>query len=86
MVTKIFQNGVNFFTKKQNTILSAALIISGMMLFSRVLGLIRSRMLAGTFGAGGELDVYFAAFRLPLLLFLCLVHILKKREKIFPGN
>lgn len=73
MVTQILKNGVGFFTKKQNTILSAAFVISGMMLLSRVLGLIRARLLAGTFGAGPELDIYFASFRLPDLLFQLLV-------------
>lgn len=73
MVKAIFRNGVNFFTKKQNTILSAALIISAMMLLSRLLGLVRARMLAGTFGAGSELDIYFASFRLPDLLFQLIV-------------
>lgn len=73
MVTQILQNGVSFFSKKQTSILSAAIIISSMMLFSRILGLVRARMLAGTFGAGAELDIYFAAFRLPDLLFQLLV-------------
>ncbi len=73
MVSRLLRHGVNFFSQKQNTILSAAFIISGMMLLSRILGLIRARMLAGTFGAGAELDVYFAAFRLPDLLFQLLV-------------
>jgi len=34
-------------------------------LISRLLGLIRDRLLASRFGASQELDVYFAAFRIP---------------------
>src|SRR3989344_9004526 len=30
-----------------------------------VLGLVRDRLLAGTFGASRELDIYYAAFRVP---------------------
>ena len=36
-----------------------------LILASRILGLIRNRLLAGTFGAGSELDIYNAAFALP---------------------
>ncbi len=42
-------------------------------LASRVLGLIRDRLLAGRFGAGDELDIYFAAFRLPDLIYSILI-------------
>jgi len=40
---------------------------------SRALGILRDRVLAGEFGAGSELDMYFAAFRIPDLLFNLLV-------------
>lgn len=73
MVSKALQNGVNFFVKKQNSILSAAVVISLMMLLSRILGLVKSRLLAGAFGGGAELDIYFAAFRIPDFLFQLLV-------------
>jgi len=36
---------------------------------SRALGVIRNMVLAGSFGAGPELDAYFAAFRIPDLIF-----------------
>ena len=42
-------------------------------LTSRFLGLLRDRILAGKFGAGDELDVYFAAFRVPDLIYNLLV-------------
>jgi putative peptidoglycan lipid II flippase len=34
-------------------------------LFSGILGLLRDSLLAGTFGAGNDLDIYYAAFRIP---------------------
>ncbi|NQV12252.1 murein biosynthesis integral membrane protein MurJ [Candidatus Uhrbacteria bacterium] len=59
--------------KAAPAIVGAAVLLGGTALGSRVLGLIRDRMLAGTFGAGVELDVYYAAFRIPDLIFTFLV-------------
>lgn len=47
----------------------AAVIIGVAGLLSRLLGLVRDRFLATAFGAGPELDTYYAAFRLPDLLY-----------------
>jgi len=44
---------------------SAALLLGLASLASRLVGLIRDRMLASSFGAGDALDAYYAAFRLP---------------------
>ncbi len=46
-------------------ITAAALIISVASFLSFLLGLLRDRLLASTFGAGNTLDVYYAAFRIP---------------------
>jgi len=40
---------------------------------SKFLGLIRDRLLAGHFGAGDELDMYYAAFRIPDFVFNILI-------------
>ena len=48
----------------------AALLLAGASLLSQFLGLLRDRLLAGTFGAGRELDIYYAAFRIPDLLYV----------------
>ena len=53
------------FHSQTKTVSFAALILGASALISRFLGLIRDRLLAGTFGAGETLDVYFAAFRIP---------------------
>jgi len=47
------------------TVTFAALLLGVSALISRLLGLFRDRLLASTFGAGEDLDVYFAAFRIP---------------------
>lgn len=58
--------------KKQTTVGSAALTLISMVFVSRVLGLVRDRLLSARFGPD-ELGVYFAAFRLPNLIFELLV-------------
>lgn len=50
-----------------------AIILAVSALVSRLFALVRDRILAGQFGAGAELDVYFAAFRVPDLVFGVLV-------------
>jgi len=62
-----------FLNHKSKTIFSAAFILGMAALISRVLGLFRDRLLAGRFGAGDELDIYFAAFRLPDLIYSILI-------------
>jgi len=72
MVKKLLQSGSNFFTKRQKTILSATMIIMVMIAASRVLGLVRNRVLAQFFPVE-SLSVYFAAFRIPETIFEILV-------------
>ncbi len=55
----------NFLNKEYKFVISAALMIGFFSLLSRVLGLLRNRIFADKFGAGEEMDMYFAAFRLP---------------------
>ncbi len=59
-------------TKKQSSVRSAATILMAMVFASRVLGLIRDRLLAARFSPD-ELGVYLAAFRMPNFLFELLV-------------
>jgi len=44
---------------------AAALILGAAGFLSRLLGVLRDRLLALTFGAGRELDIYYAAFQIP---------------------
>ncbi len=60
---------VNFFNKSINNVTAAAALVALSSLLSRVLGVLRDRILAGSFGASSTLDVYYAAFRIPDLIF-----------------
>jgi len=59
--------------KPTETIAGAALIVSIAGVMSRVLGLFRDRILASSFGAGDVLDTYYAAFRVPDLIYNFLI-------------
>lgn len=63
----------NFLMSKQKTILSAAFLIMVLSLASRILGLVRDRLLASYFGASPDLASYLAAFRLPDFIFQVLI-------------
>ncbi|HUT22058.1 MAG TPA: murein biosynthesis integral membrane protein MurJ [Candidatus Bipolaricaulota bacterium] len=58
-----------FLNSKSSSIISGAAIISIASLASRLLGVVRDRVLASQFGAGAELDMYYAAFRVPDLIY-----------------
>ena len=58
---------------ESRTITSAAIIIGAASLASSFLGMFRDRILAGQFGAGDVLDTYYAAFRVPDLIYNLLV-------------
>jgi len=59
--------------KASQSILNAAFLVAGLGLVSRLLGLVRDRILASKFGAGDVLDVYYAAFKIPDLVFNLLI-------------
>lgn len=61
-----------FITRRQTSVSSAAVIMVSMVFASRVMGLIRDRLLSARF-APDELGVYFAAFRIPNFIFELLV-------------
>lgn len=71
MFRKLWQNGKIIFSRKQTNILSAALVIMATYGVSMVLGILRERLLVTKFFAccRPSLDVYYAAFRLPDMVF-----------------
>lgn len=71
-MVKLFKRTISILTRSQNNILSAASVIMGAVALSRVLGLLRDRLLAARF-TPSELGVYYAAFRLPNMIFELLV-------------
>ncbi|TSC53382.1 MAG: Integral membrane protein MviN, partial [Microgenomates group bacterium LiPW_16] len=72
MFKRLFKIGGEILSLRQTSILGAALVIMVTVFTSRVLGLVRDRMLVARFSPD-ELGVYFAAFRLPNLVFELLV-------------
>lgn len=59
--------------KLQTTVAGGAIIIGVASILSKILGLIRDRLLFSRFGAGDTTDIYFAAFKIPDFLFTILV-------------
>lgn len=55
--------------KPTQSVAAAAFIVSLAGVASRLLGLVRDRILAGQFGADDTLDAYYAAFRIPDLIY-----------------
>lgn len=58
---------------KSETIFGAAMLTSGLTLLGSFLGLLRNAFLASYFGASGLLDIYYASFRLPDLIYNILI-------------
>lgn len=73
MFKRFFQSSWRLVSVRQKNIFSAAAFIFVAVLFSAVLGLIRTRLLSAYFGASRSLDIYYAAFRIPDFLFQLLV-------------
>lgn len=62
-----------WFSRLEQSLGGAAVIIAVASIISRLFGLLRDRILLSHFGAGEVLDVYYSAFRVPDLLFNLLV-------------
>ncbi len=68
MVKNLFRTSTEFLFRKQTNILSAATVIAATVLLSRLLGLVKLRMLTDQFSVT-DLGVFWAAFRLPNTIF-----------------
>lgn len=66
MVSRIFR----LFNKEVSGLHEAAYLLAFFALLSQLLALFRDKLLAYSFGAGHILDVYYAAFRIPDLIFV----------------
>lgn len=69
---KIFKKTTGLIFSQQGGMFSSALILSLMIVISRIFGFIRYRILAGYFSSS-ELDIFFASFRIPDLVFEILI-------------
>lgn len=58
---------------QSKSITGAAIILSGATLLSRLIGIIRDRVLAHYYGAGPVMDSYYAAFKIPDLIYSLLI-------------
>lgn len=72
MVKRIF----NLVYREVRGLHQAAYILALFALGSQILAVVRDRLLAHMFGAGMELDLYYAAFRIPDLLFVLFASVL----------
>jgi putative peptidoglycan lipid II flippase len=61
---------LSMFYNRTSGINEAAFLLGTFTLVSQLLGLVRDRLLATYLGAGTQLDVYYAAFRIPDFLFV----------------
>ncbi len=64
------QRVINLMVKEVRGLHQAAYLLALFAFASQLLAIVRDRLLAHTFGAGAELDMYYAAFRVPDLLFV----------------
>lgn len=72
MVKKV----INFVYREVRGLHQAAYIIALFAFGSQILAIVRDRLLAHTFGAGAELDLYYTAFRVPDLLYVLFASVL----------
>lgn len=61
---------LSIFNKESNGVQEAAILLGALTLLSQLLGLFRDKALAHFIGPGATLDVYYAAFRVPDLLYV----------------
>jgi putative peptidoglycan lipid II flippase len=72
MVKRVFK----FMYSEIRGLHQAAYILALFAFGSQLLALVRDRLLAHTFGAGNELDIYYTAFKLPDLMFALFASVL----------
>lgn len=63
---------LRIFTKESGSINQAALLLGCLTLLSQILALFRDRFIAHFIGPSPSLDAYYAAFRVPDLIFICI--------------
>lgn len=61
---------IDMFSKEVGGLHEAAYLLAVFAFLSQVLGLFRDRLIAGNFGATGLVDIYYASFRIPDLIYV----------------
>lgn len=64
------ERAFRFLSSEVRGLHAAAYVLASAALISSLLALVRDRLLAHAFGASGTLDIYYAGFRIPDLLFV----------------
>ncbi len=72
-ILKIGKNSQSMLSMKQNTIVTAAVVIMSATLIAKMLGLFKLTLLANLFGLSRQLDVFYAADSIPQIFFNILV-------------
>lgn len=62
---------LRIFTKESGSINQAALLLGSLTFLSQILALFRDRSIAHFIGPSSALDAYYASFRIPDLIFIC---------------
>jgi putative peptidoglycan lipid II flippase len=63
---------LRIFTKESGSINQAALLLGSLTFLSQILALFRDRSIAHFIGPSSSLDAYYASFRVPDLIFICI--------------
>src|SRR3989344_8753983 len=63
---------LRIFRKESVNINQAALLLCSLTILSQILALFRDRSIAHFIGPSSSLDAYYAAFRMPDLIFICI--------------
>lgn len=66
---------LNLFNREITGLHEAAYLLASFAFLSQILALVRDKLLAHTFGASPVLDIYYAAFRVPDLIFVSIASI-----------
>lgn len=61
---------LNFLYRESGSLNQTALLLGSFAFLGQIFGFLRDRLLAHVFGAGTDLDIYYAAFRVPDFLFV----------------
>jgi putative peptidoglycan lipid II flippase len=63
----------NILSSKIHSITGAAILVGAASLMSRIIGMLRDRVFAHYYGAGDVMDAYYAAFKIPDLVYSLLI-------------
>jgi putative peptidoglycan lipid II flippase len=72
MINRFFQKVNLFYNQKQTTLYASTMVVSATLIIARILGIVKLHILTNYY-TSRELDLFFAAFRLPDFIFEILI-------------